>query len=120
MSGIGSLVSCEQMYRPLNAVCMDYQIPLSVSSAQYRFEYPKWTDQNGLTQFLIDDVARIPNLPPLIGSPKNETAEYTISATFCTPRKAAGDKARTVILATHGLGFDRSWVLLQPGALSHL
>jgi hypothetical protein len=40
---------------------------------------------------------------------KNVTASYTIGATICIPRKSSGND-KTLLLASHGLGYDRSHV----------
>jgi hypothetical protein len=42
---------------------------------------------------------------------ENATAEYTINGTFCSPKKLLGKgRERTVLLATHGIGYDgRYW-----------
>ena len=93
---------------PPSASCTDYTIPVNITSANYVFNATKWTNNDELTQFVIDQVTRIPDKYIPLAGPEDETEQYQISATFCTPRNATSDKAKTVILATHGLGFDRS------------
>ena len=98
----------KQTYYPPNASCFDYFIPLNITSAQYSFNATKWTDNDGLTQFVIENVGRDPGKVSPLSMPSNVTAQYSISATFCTPKDSSSNKAKTVLLATHGLGFDRS------------
>jgi hypothetical protein len=43
---------------------------------------------------------------PLAPAGELETAEYTISGTFCTPTSGQRD---TLIIATHGLGYERAY-----------
>jgi len=57
-----------------------------------------------LTEIARKDSAEV--FHPLSGV-KNVTDTYEVAATFCTPKKTKGGKEKTVLLATHGLGYDR-------------
>lgn len=107
---LASVVSlCTADSTPQEAVCTDYSITVRATADLSTFAGPKWTDNNELTQFIIDVNGRIPNLPSPFNGDQNVTSDYKIGATFCTPRDAHAKNAKTVLLATHGLGFDRSY-----------
>ncbi len=95
-----------QPYYPPNADCMEFQIPVTITSENKVFNFPNWTDNYALQDFLTEVTTRpSANLPsPIVGT-KNETATYTLAASFCMP-KTAGKK--TIILATHGIGKART------------
>ena len=94
-------------YVPLGALCRDFTIPVKVESENFPWIAPKWTDDFDFIDFASTASSRRDaGFPPPIGPPASQTANYEISATFCTP-KASGKKAKTVLLATHGLAFDR-------------
>ncbi|KAH8801403.1 Alpha/Beta hydrolase protein [Xylogone sp. PMI_703] len=46
---------------------------------------------------------------PFEPAPQNNSASYQISARFCTPTNTSARHRHTVIIATHGLGFDKSY-----------
>ncbi|KAG8525997.1 uncharacterized protein KY384_000759 [Bacidia gigantensis] len=97
-------------YIPLGASCYDSITPVTVTSANYPWIAPKWSDNYGLIDFVSLASSRLDaGFPQPIGPPVNETASYEIAGTFCTPKKP-GKNAKTVLLATHGLAFDRRQV----------
>lgn len=93
---------------PKGAICQDYTIPLTVTSQNRPWIGPRWTDNYGFIDFLSTAATRqSAGFPSPVDDPiNNQTASYTISATFCSP-ETAGEHSKTVLLATHGLGFDR-------------
>ncbi|KAF5696571.1 alpha beta-hydrolase [Fusarium globosum] len=95
-----------QPYYPPNADCWEYKVPVTITSENAVFDFPDWEDDYALQDFLTAattrDSAGYPS--PIVGT-KNETATYTLAASFCTP-KHAGKKA--IILATHGIGQART------------
>lgn len=97
-----------QSYYPPTADCQEYTIPVTITSENIQFSFPKWDDDYALEDFISIATTRASaNLPSIAGGIKNETGTYYIAASFCSP-KQAGDKAKTVILATHGIGQPRS------------
>ena len=96
-------------YTPASAHCHDYAIPVTVTSENLQWTGPKWSNDYELTDFLT--VASSRSAPSFFGNATEETGSYTIGATFCEP-KHGGAKAKTVLIATHGLGYDRRsvWV----------
>jgi hypothetical protein len=101
------LIKCGYIYYLLGAICTEYSIPVNITAALYNFNASEWTGNNELTQFVIGNVGRGPKGPSPLNGPQNETAQYTISAPFCTPQHKDAAHAKTVILASHGFGFDR-------------
>jgi hypothetical protein len=95
-------------YTPPNGNCVDYSIPISASAKGLQFQATKWTDNAGLTDFLATTVTRPEaNLPAPVGGSVDLKGQYTISATFCSP-KNTNEKSGNVLLTTHGLGYDRT------------
>ncbi|CAH0042492.1 unnamed protein product [Clonostachys rhizophaga] len=95
-----------QPYYPTAANCWEYKVPVTVTSQNKVFDFPRWEDDYALQDFLSKATTRdSANYPgPIVGT-KNETATYTIAASFCTPRNGG---SKTVILATHGIGQART------------
>lgn len=97
----------EVTFVPKGAKCQDYTIPVTITPEIRPWNATKWTDNYGFIDFLTRAATRMGAgviLP--VGDPVNQTASFKISATFCTPEKP-GEHSKTVLLATHGLGFDK-------------
>lgn len=85
--------------------CMDYKVPATVSSSNYVFA-PSFEDDYQLVDFITDLTSRDNStFNPFTGQ-KNQTKSYIISGTYCTP-KGNSDHKSTLLLLSHGLGFDR-------------
>jgi hypothetical protein len=94
-------------YTPTNANCIDYDIPVSVSTEGINFVAPKWTDNAGLIDFVSLSSSRSSaNFPSPINGTVELNGQYTISGTFCSAKTNTG-KSGNVLLATHGLGYDK-------------
>lgn len=94
-------------FTPKGAKCQDYTIPVTITSENRPWIGPRWTDNYGFIDFLsIASSRQSAGFPSPVGNPVNQTASYNISAAFCTPDKP-GKRSKTVLLATHGLGFDK-------------
>lgn len=98
----------QQNYYPPSADCSEFMVPVSVAPEVLQFSFPKWETDNDVVDFLAAATTR--SLPddksPVIGS-SIQNATYQIAASFCTPKKDS-KRAKTVILATHGIGQARS------------
>lgn len=102
------LLVLTQPYYPSTADCWEFKVPVTVTSENNIFEFPKWTDDFGLQDFLTAATTRASaGFPSPIKGKKTETATYTLAASFCTPKDAAKRK-KTIILATHGIGQART------------
>ena len=107
-------------YKPVNADCHDYVIPVKVTSENYQWTGPRWNDNYEFIDFLtVASYRPSVGVSPPFGNRTEETCSYQIGGTFCAPKKR-GPKSKTILLATHGLGFDKRyfaiWYLLLPRA----
>jgi pimeloyl-ACP methyl ester carboxylesterase len=81
---------------------------VTITSENQIFNFTKWEDDYALQDFLTQITTRpTAGYPGVFAGMQNETATYTIAASFCSPKSAAGRK-KTVILATHGIGQART------------
>lgn len=92
--------------------CIDYQIPVTTQTEALVWGLPKFSTNFDVSAFILSLIRRttgpdvIP-FKPFSGS-KNVTVDYTIGATFCSPKNSSkGGHEETVLLATQGLGYDR-------------
>ncbi|KAL9609827.1 MAG: hypothetical protein Q9167_005432 [Letrouitia subvulpina] len=66
-------------YTPPQAHCVDYMVPVTVSSEDYQWVGPRWTDNFGLTEFVTTAVTRpAAGLPPPFGNPAAVNAGYSV------------------------------------------
>ncbi len=107
---LASAWSRHAAFAPKGANCLDYIIPLTVTSDNRPWTGPRWEDDFGFIDFLSSASTRFSaGFPSPVGDPVKQTCSYEISATFCTPQRP-GNHSKTVLLATHGLGFDKRYV----------
>jgi hypothetical protein len=89
--------------------CKSFKIPVSVNSTELVYALPPFQSDFDVADFLATAGGRsAPDLSSLFSGTKNVSATYEIGATFCTPAQGKGGHKDTVLIATHGLGFDRS------------
>jgi hypothetical protein len=91
--------------------CYDYEIPVTTQTQASIFGVPKFSDNYDVAGFIANLISRNAGTPfnPFSGK-RNVTGNYTISATFCSPKTFNGHE-KTVLLATSGLGYDRRYHL---------
>ncbi|KAK7914084.1 hypothetical protein PG985_011787 [Apiospora marii] len=94
--------------------CTDYQIPVTTQTEALVWDLPKFSNNFDVSAFILSLIRRttgpdvIP-FKPFSGS-NNVTGNYTIGATFCSPKNSSkSGHDETVLLATHGLGYDRRY-----------
>lgn len=108
---IATELSCQRPSSSL-AQCVDYTIPVTITSENLKFSFPPFEDNYDLTDFVSKFVRKDSNTTfhPINGA-ENVTATYDISATFCSPKVPnSNGREKTVLLATHGLAYDgRYW-----------
>ncbi len=100
--------------------CEDYEITLTVASANFIFE-PRFANNYDVTDYFQDLTSRTAatDFNPFTGV-ENQTATYTISGTFCTPRDASAAHKKTVLIATHGINADRRYFAILSNTASLL
>ncbi|PVH80876.1 alpha/beta-hydrolase [Cadophora sp. DSE1049] len=94
--------------RDQTKICKDYVLPLTVTSGNYIWGLPILETDYDVTTFTTNLSRWDANVTfhPVSGFLAQVTASYKIAGTFCAPTKGP---SKTVLLASHGLGFDRSY-----------
>jgi hypothetical protein len=92
----------------LTADCHDYDIPVTTQTEALVFGLPKFSDNFDVVGLFGNLVRRdaATSFKPFLNEKRNVTGNYTIGATFCSPKRFNGHE-KTVLLATPGLGYDR-------------
>ncbi|KAK4198394.1 alpha/beta-hydrolase [Triangularia verruculosa] len=92
--------------------CSDYRIPISITSNNAVFGLRPFKSDFDVAEFVTTIASHTPEISSSVLSPftVNATETFTISATFCRPGHEKPDPKRenTVLIATHGLNFDRT------------
>ncbi|KAF2831172.1 alpha/beta-hydrolase [Ophiobolus disseminans] len=100
--------------RPSSSVaqCVPYTIPISITSQNLVFNFTQFKNDLDVAYIITEITRKDSNVTfhPVSGI-KNVTTTYSISGTFCSPKKPSGNgREKTVLLATHGIGYDgRYW-----------
>ncbi|CAD6583989.1 MAG: hypothetical protein TREMPRED_003709 [Tremellales sp. Tagirdzhanova-0007] len=93
---------------PRDATCYDVILPISFEVNGYEWIRPRWTNDYEMIDYIGVEASRRPYNKSQIVQSSTIGGNYSISGTFCIPNKV-GSKASTVILATHGLWYDRNY-----------
>lgn len=89
--------------------CRSYTIPITITSVDLVYGLPPLEDNFDVARLVDTITSRTPPTAPPFSGSTDVTANYTISATFCSPSHSEVDTHKsTVIIATHGLNFDGS------------
>lgn len=90
--------------------CRDFAIPVPVTSSNLKFGLAEFWDDFDVVDFVDTITSRDPAAAGSVVAPERETvsATYEISGTICRPL-IADKKENTLLIATHGLNFDRSY-----------
>jgi hypothetical protein len=92
---------------PSNGICTDYTVTETLTYPEVQWTGPRFKDNHDVVGFLAA-LSRKGGLGadfPL-GNTKNVTKTFDTAGTFCKP-KGKNVNETTVLVATHGLGFDR-------------
>ena len=94
---------------PSNGICTDYTVKETITYAD-----PKWIATRFANNYdvvsLIGDLSSKDGLStPPFGAVMNTTKTFELTGTFCKPAVKKDGKESTVLVATHGLGFDRRY-----------
>jgi len=97
-------------------LCQDFDLTVTVTSSNFVFGAPKFNNDFDITDFVTDLTSReFPKtFSPLLPDKINQTGTYRIGSTFCAPSNPHAPNRDTVIFATHGLNFDRTYVPPAP------
>ena len=89
--------------------CSEHSITVKATSENYRWNLGPINDDNKMADILFQAGRRDANttFKPLLPPNGTETGVYTLSGTLCKPTKGGNG---AVLLASHGGGFDRSYV----------
>ncbi|KAF1957297.1 alpha/beta-hydrolase [Byssothecium circinans] len=102
---------------PSNGICTDYTVTNTITSQNLIYAYPKFRDNFDVAAHLFNITQGYRDTPeegpigymPFAPVPQNATATYTLAGTFCKPKTEKGGKEKTVLVTTHGLGYDRRY-----------
>lgn len=87
-------------------VCYDYTIPVNATNLALKAGYKPFKSNFDVANFIGILAGRTSTSLNLIIGQENRTAIYNISATICSLRNR-NKKQNTILLASHGLGYDR-------------
>lgn len=99
---------------PSNGICTDYTVTNTITSQNQIYTYPKFRNNYDVAASLFN-ISQGFRQTPEAGSigfnpfsqAENVTATYKLSATFCRPKVEKSGKEKTILVMTHGLGYDR-------------
>lgn len=94
---------------PANGICTDYIITQEVTAPVPVFGREPFESNLDVAELLIN-MTRISTddyTPSAWVGYETATRNYTISGTFCLPKEPKDGKETTVLLATHGIMYDR-------------
>src|SRR5262249_7765321 len=99
---------------PSNGICTDYTITTTITAENSIYAYTKFRDNYDVAASL-SNISQSFRQTPEAGSigfnpfsqAKNITGTYNLAATFCRPKVEKSGKEKTVLVATHGVGYDR-------------
>lgn len=92
--------------------CTEHNITVNATSENFKYILDPINSNNYLADILFQAGRRDSNttFKPVAPPTQAETSVYTLSGTFCEPVQGG---AETVLLASHGGGFDRTYVRQQ-------
>ncbi|CAI6332917.1 unnamed protein product [Periconia digitata] len=93
---------------PKNGLCTDYTITETVTWSKGIWNLTKPQNNFDIAALRTSLGALDSHVVPFSGF-ENATDSYELSGTFCEPVVKNGDKHHTVLLATHGGGYDRRY-----------
>ncbi|KAK5164586.1 uncharacterized protein LTR77_009792 [Saxophila tyrrhenica] len=120
--GLCAALACGLALAGPQKTCADYDISITVTSENLILGgLPEFEDNYDVADFLSNLGSRTAavDFQPVSGI-ENQTTSYTISATVCSPVDPKAKHRQTVLMATHGLNFDRKYwdPAIQPDKYS--
>jgi len=92
---------------PSNGVCTDYTVTETITYPALQWATTRFADNHDVVALLADLSSKDGLSTPPFGGKENTTKTFEIAGTFCKPVSEKDGKETTVLVATHGLGFDR-------------
>jgi hypothetical protein len=92
--------------------CHEYKIDLAVESDVFTWGRPQFKSNFDVVDLIIDLTSRENGGNSPFNGSVHKTISSTIAATFCTPVDVIAAKQDTILLATHGLNYDKRY--FQP------
>lgn len=87
--------------------CHEYKIDVNVESEIFIWTREKFRNSYNVVNLIIDLTSRETDAAHPLTSHAKGTTSGVIAATFCTPVNANAAKRDIILLATHGLNYDR-------------
>jgi hypothetical protein len=92
---------------PSNGDCKDYLVNSTVTYSQLHWNETLYKNNYDVAS-LLSKVATQGKVPfAAFSHAQNVTKTFRIAGTFCKPKGQKAGKESTVLVATHGAGFDR-------------
>lgn len=99
--------ACSHSTESSSRICHDYSILVNVTNLALTSSYRPFTSNYDVVDFANGLSGRDGGATlHLFSVPKNVTGVYTISSIICSPRTRTKEE-KTILLASHGLGYDR-------------
>lgn len=93
--------------------CTDFFVDVPVEYEYYKPTFPVFTSQSEATQRSLDMTERTPSPPNAsYTGPYQSSSTFNISARYCPAKGKKEDQSETLLLLTHGIGFDKRFVSL--------
>lgn len=107
---LASLLTTAQATPSTSQTCKNYTIPLTITSPNLAFALPTFRNNFDVADFIDTISSRNASTAASVVSTtrQNITASYKIFATLCQPTSKIS-RSKTVLIATHGLNFDRTY-----------
>jgi hypothetical protein len=92
---------------PSNGICTDYTVKESITYPAQQWARTRFANNHDVVALLAELSSKTGLRTAPFDGTENTTKTFEITGTFCKPASRKGGKEKTVLVATHGLGFDR-------------
>jgi hypothetical protein len=93
---------------PSNGFCTDYTVKETITYPALQWVTQRFASNHDVVALLADLASKDGlDAPPFKNGTVNTTKTFEVAGTFCKPICEKNGKEKTVLVATHGLGFDR-------------
>ena len=105
----GSLAVPHQKPRSPNKSCQRFEVPVSASAVNARYDIPTVNDDLSVTEWVLESDRWSSPHPFRILENITVSDTFTIHAQLCTPGSSASNKNGILQIATHGLIYDKRY-----------